>query len=86
MENKIKELLSCKMYKELRRYLSFKEPEDIASALNGLSHEDMVLAFRLLPKEIASEVFVNLEYARLNVETSFIIAYRLTIKCYINTY
>ena len=61
MENTIRELLSCKMYIELRKYLGFKEPEDIAAALNGLSHEDMVLAYRLLPKEIASEVFVNLD-------------------------
>ena len=49
------------MFKELRKYLNFKEPEDIATALNGLSHEDMILAYRLLPKEIASEVFVNLD-------------------------
>ncbi len=61
MENTIKELLSCKMYIELRKYLGYKEPEDIAAALNGLSHEDMILAYRLLPKEIASEVFVNLD-------------------------
>jgi magnesium transporter len=49
------------MYIELRKYLGYKEPEDIAAALNGLSHEDMILAYRLLPKEIASEVFVNLD-------------------------
>ena len=35
---------------------------------------------------LKKEVFVNLEYARLNVRTSFIIAYRLTIKSYINNY
>ena len=63
MQDAIKELISCKMFKELRKYLSFKEPEDIAMALNGLSHEDMILAYRLLPKEVASEVFVNLDSA-----------------------
>lgn len=61
MQEVIKELIKCKMFKELRKYLQFKEPEDIAAALNGLSHEDMILAYRLLPKEIASEVFVNLD-------------------------
>ncbi len=61
MQETIKELISYKMFKELRKYLNFKEPEDIAVALNGLSHEDMILAYRLLPKEIASEVFVNLD-------------------------
>ena len=61
MQETIKELISYKMFKELRKYLNFKEPEDIATALNGLSHEDMILAYRLLPKEIASEVFVNLD-------------------------
>lgn len=61
MQEVIKELIKTKMFKELRKYLSIKEPEDIAMALNGLSHEDMVLAYRLLPKEKASQVFVNLE-------------------------
>ncbi len=61
MQETIKELISYKMFKELRKYLSLKEPEDIAVALNGLSHEDMILAYRLLPKETASEVFVNLD-------------------------
>ncbi len=61
MQDTIKELISYKMFKELRKYLSYKEPEDIAAALNGLSHEDMILAYRLLPKEIASEVFINLD-------------------------
>ena len=61
MQDTIKELIACKMFKELRKYLGSKAPEDIAVALNGLSHEDMILAYRLLPKEIASEVFVNLD-------------------------
>ena len=61
MQDVIKELIKSKMFKELRKYLSLKEPEDIATALNGLSHEDMLLAYRLLPKEVASQVFVNLD-------------------------
>ena len=61
MQETIKELIQYKMFKELRKYLQFKAPEDIAAALNELSHEDMILAYRLLPKEIASEVFVNLD-------------------------
>jgi len=61
MQETIKELIQYKMFKELRKYLQFKEPEDIATALNSLSHEDMLLAYRLLPKEIASQVFVNLD-------------------------
>lgn len=61
MQEVIKELIKSKMFKELRKYLQLKEPEDIAVALNALSHEDMILAYRLLPKEIASQVFVNLD-------------------------
>ena len=61
MQEVIRELIKLKMFKELRKYLQFKEPEDIAVALNALSHEDMILAYRLLPKEIASQVFVNLD-------------------------
>ena len=61
MQDTIKELISFKMFKELRKYLSYKEPEDIALALNSLSHEDVVLVYRLLPKDVASDVFVNLD-------------------------
>ena len=57
----IQELLSHRMFKELKKYLELKEPEDIAIALNDLSDEDIVLAFRLLSKSIASTVFVNLD-------------------------
>lgn len=61
MQETIKELISCKMFVELKKYLGFKEPEDIANALNGLSHEYVTVAYRLLPKDIASEVFINLD-------------------------
>ncbi len=57
----IQELISCKMFVELKKYLNTKKPEDIAIALNELSDEDIVLAFRLLPKEVASDVFVDLD-------------------------
>ena len=57
----IQELLSHRMFKELKKYLELKAPEDIAIALNDLSDEDIVLAFRLLSKETASDVFVDLD-------------------------
>jgi magnesium transporter len=57
----IQELISHKMFKELKKYLEKNAPEDIAQALNSLSDEDIVLAFRLLSKDVASDVFVDLD-------------------------
>ena len=57
----IQELISHRMFKELKKYLEKNAPEDIAEALNGLSDEDIVLAFRLLSKDVASSVFVDLD-------------------------
>lgn len=58
---KIEDLISRKRYTELRGLLDTMEPADIALALEDLSEENMPLVFRLLPKEPAAEVFVELE-------------------------
>ena len=60
-KEKISELLKRKCFVELRELFSGTEPPDIAEALGGLSREERALAYRLLPKETAADVFVEME-------------------------
>ena len=57
----IEELTVRKQYAALRELLSDLEPADIASLFEDISGESVPLLFRLLPKEPAAEVFVELE-------------------------
>ncbi|MBQ7465726.1 MAG: magnesium transporter, partial [Oscillospiraceae bacterium] len=58
---KIEELLRSKQYAQLRDLLLPMEPADIAAILEAGPQEQMPLLYRLLPKELAAEVFVELE-------------------------
>ena len=63
MENLIvllESLLEEKKYHEIRDLLIEKEPVDIALLFEDLPETSLPLLFRLLPKEIAAEVFVEL--------------------------
>ena len=60
MIEKLKELLEQKKYAELRAFLTELEPADIALLLEEMKEETIPLLFRLLPKEPAAEVFVEL--------------------------
>ena len=55
------EMLSQKKYAELRGILIEIEPADIAQMFDDLSEEQVLLVFRLLPKELAAETFAELE-------------------------
>ena len=57
----IEELIESKRYAELRDRLSPLEAADIASICADLPEERIPLVFRLLPKELAAEVFVELD-------------------------
>ncbi len=58
---KVEELLRSKQYAALRDLLLPMEPADIAAMLEESGEESMPLLYRLLPKELAAEVFVELE-------------------------
>ena len=58
---KVEELLRSKQYAALRDLLLPMEPADIATLLEESGEEAMPLLYRLLPKELAAEVFVELE-------------------------
>jgi len=63
-ENQLEELLelaSAKKYRELKAYLVEMNEVDIASFMEELDSEKTVVVFRMLPKELASDVFACLE-------------------------
>ncbi|MBQ7680815.1 MAG: magnesium transporter [Oscillibacter sp.] len=57
----IEDLVERKRYAELRDKLSPLEAADIASICADLPEDRIPLVFRLLPKELAAEVFVELD-------------------------
>ena len=58
---KIEEMTRRKQYKALRDILVELEPADIADLFDDLPEEMLPLLFRLLPKEPAAELFVELQ-------------------------
>ena len=61
LPEKVEELVSRKRYAELRDLLLPMEAADIAWLCDKLNERAPVLVFRLLPKELAAEVFVELD-------------------------
>lgn len=58
MFDHILELINNKNYNELKSLLSTMQAADIAILLSELTSQQTILVFRLLPKELAAEVFV----------------------------
>ncbi len=57
----IKELIENKRFRELKELLAEKNAVDSAELLEGLDEKELILTFRLLPKEIASGVFAEMD-------------------------
>ena len=57
---KLQNFYSLRKFADLRILLLDMEPADIASFLEELKENDRVLFFRLLPKQLASDVFVEI--------------------------
>ena len=57
----IRTLLERKKYPQLREMLACMEGADIAEVFTELDTEQCLVVFRLLPKEIASEAFVEMD-------------------------
>ena len=55
------ELLEERRFVEARSVLSEMNPIDIAIALGEVPEESLLKLFRILPKEIAADVFVEME-------------------------
>ena len=61
MQKEIADLLEEKRYTAVRDILLELNPADIALALSDTDEEQIPLLFRLLPKELAAECFVEME-------------------------
>ena len=61
VENTLQTLLSEKKYTTIRDILITMNPADIAAVFSGVETEKLPLLFRLLPKELAAESFVEME-------------------------
>ena len=61
VEKTLQMLLDDKKYKTLREILSTMNPGDIAAVFYSMDEERIPLLFRLLPKELAAETFVEME-------------------------
>jgi len=61
MEKALTKMLEEKKYLPLREMLSAMNPMDIAGLFEGLEEQRIPLVFRLLPKELAAESFVEMD-------------------------
>lgn len=60
MEQDIRNLLEEKKYAEIQKLLKDIKPQDIALMLEEMSDAEIPIVFRLLPKEIAADTFVEM--------------------------
>lgn len=61
VEKALVKMLEDKKYSALREVLTTMNPSDIAAVFAGLEEARIPLLFRLLPKELAAETFVEME-------------------------
>ena len=61
LEQTIVALLNEKKYKTLRDIMTVMQPFDLAEMLDNMSNDKRLVLFRFLPKELAAEVFVELD-------------------------
>lgn len=61
MPEEIFELIEGKKYARLRELLSDMNPADIAQILEEVPEKELPVIFRILPKELAAEVFVEMD-------------------------
>ena len=61
LQDTIETLLKSKKYATLRDILTTMNPVDIAAIFEELQDEKMPLLYRLLPKDIAADTFVEMD-------------------------
>ena len=61
VEKTLLQMLESKKYTTLREILITMNPSDVAGIFNDLEEKQVPLMFRLLPKELAAETFVEME-------------------------
>ena len=61
VEKAVLKMLEAKKYATLRDILVTMNPSDVAGLFDGLEEKQIPLMYRLLPKELAAETFVEME-------------------------
>lgn len=61
MEERILELIEARKFGGLKELLSEMNPADIAEILEEVSEKDLPVIFRILPKELAADTFVEMD-------------------------
>ena len=61
MEEKILQLLEERRFTEMKAMLSEINPADLVEYLDEIPKSDLLLVFRILPKELAAETFVEMD-------------------------
>ena len=61
IESTLEVLLAEKKYPSIKDILSTMNPVDVADVLDGLAAEHLPVLFRLLPKDLAAECFVEMQ-------------------------
>src|SRR5690554_5482950 len=54
---KILELIKAKVWKDVRDEITHLSPVNIAELFDHLKENDMIILFRIMPKDLAAEVF-----------------------------
>lgn len=61
MQDKVLELLKERKFSQLKEILSDENPADIVAYLENIPKNELILVFRILPKELAAETFVEMD-------------------------
>jgi len=61
LEPDLQRLIDEQAYREIRDALCVLEPADVADLIESLGSESAVIAFRVLPRELAADTFAQLE-------------------------
>lgn len=61
MEEKILELLKERKFSQIKSILSEENPADLVEYLEAVPKNELLLVFRILPKELAAETFVEMD-------------------------
>lgn len=59
---KLRELLEARQYTMLRQFLAERNEADIAGMMEELEEEEVLKVYRILPKDLAADVFSYLEF------------------------
>lgn len=62
MEEKILELLKERKFSQIKAILSEENPADLVEYLEAVPKNELLLVFRILPKELAAETFVEMDH------------------------